>query len=159
MEPRQKPEDAPKEQYENLKTQCTYMLAELVNRHHMAISLEHCELPSDLTLSRLKEMLIADFEQMKRKDAEKDGKLKIVPKDEVKEHLGRSSDFGDTLMMRMFFELKPAASAFVPRAHDGSREALLPRARGLGTVTQQRNNDLPKLTELLNDSLDAEKNE
>jgi phage terminase large subunit len=48
------------------------------------------ELPPDMTLSQFKEMLIADMEQMKRKDADKDGKLKIMPKDEVKEHLGRS---------------------------------------------------------------------
>jgi len=32
-------------------------------------------------------MLVADLEQVKRKD-DKDGKLKIVPKDEVKERLG-----------------------------------------------------------------------
>lgn len=50
-------------------------------------------------------MVIEDLEHMKRKDADKDGKLKIVGKEEVKESLGRSPDFGDALMMRMFFEL------------------------------------------------------
>lgn len=34
-----------------------------------------------------------------------DGKLKIVSKEEIKEQLGRSPDFADTLMMRMWFEL------------------------------------------------------
>ena len=114
MEPKQKAEDAPKEQYENLKAQCTYMLAEAVNRHRIAISLDQVQLPPDMTLAQYKEMLIADMEQMKRKDADKDGKLKIMPKDEVKEHLGRSPDFGDVLMMRMFFELRPAVSGVLP---------------------------------------------
>jgi hypothetical protein len=36
---------------------------------------------------------------------DKDGKLKIVPKDEVREALGRSPDTGDTFLMRMYFEL------------------------------------------------------
>jgi phage terminase large subunit len=67
--------------YENLKAQCTYMLAEAVNRHRVAISLEDVELPADMTLAELKEMIVADLEQMKRKDADKDGKLKIMPKD------------------------------------------------------------------------------
>lgn len=50
---------------------------------------------------------------MKSKDADKDGKRKIVPKDEVKLHLGRSSDYGDSLVMRMFFELEPSVG-FIP---------------------------------------------
>jgi hypothetical protein len=69
-----------------------------------------------MTIHQFKDMLIEDLEQMKRKDADKDGKLKILGKDEVKERLGRSPDFGDALMMRMFFELKPAGSGFVPLA-------------------------------------------
>lgn len=111
MEPKNKPEDAPKEQYNSLKAQCTYLLSDAVNKHRMALKLDRVELPGDMTLAQLKEMLVADLEQMKRKDADKDGKLKIVGKDEVKDHLGRSPDFGDTLMMRMWFELKPPCQA------------------------------------------------
>jgi hypothetical protein len=114
MEPKNKPEDDPKEQYENLKAQCSYMLVDAVNKHHMAISLNSVQLPPDMTLAEFKEAVIADLEQVKRKDADKDSKLKIMGKDEVKEHLGRSPDFGDTLMMRMWFELKPPGSASVP---------------------------------------------
>jgi hypothetical protein len=32
----------------------------------------------------------------------------------VKERLGRSPDYGDSLMMRMFFELQPVGTGFVP---------------------------------------------
>ena len=127
MEPRNKPEDAPKEQYENLKTQCTYLLAEKVNRHGMAIRLDNVVLPPDMTIEQFKDMLVEDLEQMKRKDADKDGKLKIVGKDEVKEKLGRSPDFGDTLMMRMRLELKPPTSGYVPQQTKGLVKPFYPQ--------------------------------
>lgn len=126
MEPKNKPEDAPKEQYENLKAQCTYMLAEAVNKHRMAMRLDAVQLPADMTIAEFKEMLTEDLEQMKRKDADKDGKLKIMPKDEVKEHLGRSPDFGDALMMRMRFELKPPTSNYVPPTTTGLVKPFYP---------------------------------
>jgi hypothetical protein len=107
MEPKNKPEDAPKEQYENLKAQCTFMLPDVVNKHRMTVKLDTVQLPPDMTIAQFKEMLVENLEQMKRKDADKDGKLKIMPKDEVKEHIGRSPDFEDALMMRMRFELLP----------------------------------------------------
>jgi hypothetical protein len=65
-------------------------------------------------------------------------KLKIVPKEEVREALGRSPDVGDTFLMRMYFELlKDAAgnpnapyapSVAVLRGRHGSREI---RPRGV----------------------------
>jgi hypothetical protein len=126
MEPKNKPDDAPKEQYANLKTQCTYMLAALVNRHGMVAALDAVELPADMTLSQFKQMFIEDLEQMKRKDADKDGELKILGKDEVKERLGRSPDFGDAAMMRMFFELKPVGSGFIPPPMTGLVKPFYP---------------------------------
>ena len=36
---------------------------------------------------------------------DKDGKLKIVGKEDLKEALGRSPGVGDTFLMRMYFEL------------------------------------------------------
>jgi hypothetical protein len=50
---------------------------------------------------------LEDLEQVKRKDADKDGKLKIVGKDEVNESGSALARLRDTLMMRMFFELQP----------------------------------------------------
>lgn len=41
-----------------------------------------------------------------------DGKLRILPKDKVKEGLGRSPDFADNLMMRMVLELVPDYRTF-----------------------------------------------
>lgn len=84
------------ENYQNLKAQCTYTLAEYVNQHRLAISYK------DATF---KERLIEELEQIKSADADKDGKRKIQGKDEIKAILGRSPDSADMLMMRMWFEL------------------------------------------------------
>jgi hypothetical protein len=79
--------------FQNLKTQRAFKLAELVENHRMAI------VPSG------DQGEITEFSQIKQRDMDKDGKLKIVGKDEVREAIGRSPDTGDTFIMRMYFEL------------------------------------------------------
>lgn len=83
-----------KENYKNLKTQCYYMLADKINNHGIAIN---CNNETE------KELIIEELEQVKSKDS--DNKLEIISKDEIKELIGRSPDFSDALMMRMWFEL------------------------------------------------------
>ena len=48
--------------------------------------------------------ILAELEWVKSKDMDKDGKLKLVGKDVVKENIGRSPDYSDMIMMRMWFE-------------------------------------------------------
>lgn len=84
--------------YANLKAQCGYKLADLINTHQLAIRWE------DETLQR---QLTEELEQLKAKDIDRDGKRQLAPKEEVKEILGRSPDLLDCLLMRMFFELQP----------------------------------------------------
>ncbi len=43
---------------------------------------------------------------------EKDGKLKIVDKEEIKANIGRSCDFADCLSMKCFFDLEPSPIEF-----------------------------------------------
>ena len=85
------------ENYQNLKTQCYYKLAKLVNEHVISVK--------EISESDKKE-LIEELEQLKTKDSDKDGKLKIVPKEDLKELLGRSPDLMDGMMMRMWYELR-----------------------------------------------------
>lgn len=85
-----------KENYQNLKTQCAYLLADKVNAREMSVSLKDPVFEDEL---------IDELSWIKRKDADKDGKLKLIPKEEVKEMLGRSPDIGDNCIMRMFFTL------------------------------------------------------
>ena len=55
----------------------------------------------------IKAQIIQELEQVKQYNMDKDGKRQVLPKDKVKEIIGRSPDFADTLMMREWFELKP----------------------------------------------------
>lgn len=96
--PLDNPETQEPENYMNLKSQCYYMLAERINEHKVYVK---------CTDTDIKEALTEELEQVKKRNADKDGKLEVVPKDQVKELLGRSPDYSDTLMMRMYFELKP----------------------------------------------------
>jgi len=90
--------------YRNLKTQCYFKLAEYINQGKICYQ----NAPSEF-----KDMIIADLEQIAQKDIDKDGKIELVPKEEVKEKLGRSTDFSDAIMMRMFFELKSHYTPYV----------------------------------------------
>ena len=83
--------------FRNLKAQCSYRLADVINRREMSITA--------LLQEQYREMIIEELEQIKSKDADKDGKRQIIPKDDVKERIGRSPDFSDMMMMRMYFEL------------------------------------------------------
>jgi phage terminase large subunit len=82
--------------YANLRPQCYYTLAEYVQAHKLKIESED-----------YRDTIIADLEQIKAKDPDKDSKLRVISKDEIKEHYGRSPDYGDALMMRMYFEIDP----------------------------------------------------
>ena len=84
--------------FKNLKAQCAYKLADIVNTRQMAIRTED---------SKIREFIISDLEQIKSKNIDSDSKRQIIPKDEVKEILGRSPDYGDCLLMRMYFEFEP----------------------------------------------------
>jgi hypothetical protein len=83
--------------YINLKSECYYKLAELINEAGVWVITEDVTIKKELT---------EELEWVQRHNADKDGKLAVLPKDKVKEHLGRSPDISDALMMRMWFELK-----------------------------------------------------
>ncbi len=84
--------------YFNLKTQCSYELADRVNTAVIGISIKGYE-----------DTISEELGWVKRDKMDSDGKLRILPKDKVKEGLGRSPDFGDTMVMRMVFELRGGA--------------------------------------------------
>lgn len=85
-----------KENYNNLKSQCYYLLAKLINEAGLFI--EEVDIET-------REQIVEELEQVKQFNMDKDGKKQIMPKDKVKELIGRSPDFSDTLMMRMWFNL------------------------------------------------------
>jgi phage terminase large subunit len=96
-----------KENYENLKTQCEYKLADRINNDGYFL-----KAIKDLTIQ---ERINQELEQIKTRDADKDGKLKTTRKEDRKEVLGRSPDFSDCFMMREYVELKPTTRKGVKR--------------------------------------------
>ena len=84
--------------YKNMQTQCLYKLAERINNNGIYISAELSE--------RTKERIVEELEQIKSDN--KDGqRLSVINKDTVKQHIGRSPDYRDMLLMREYFDLKP----------------------------------------------------
>lgn len=92
------------QKYSNLKSQCYFTLAERINARKIGVRTEN---------PRIKELITEELEQVKAKDIDKDKALSVVSKDMVKEKIGHSPDFSDTLAMRMWFELAPKPSITV----------------------------------------------
>lgn len=84
------------ENFNNLKSQCYFKLAELINSSALFIDCENIN---------MKQSIIEELEQVKQFNMDKDGKRMILPKDRVKQLIGRSPDFSDAIMMRMYFTL------------------------------------------------------
>lgn len=81
--------------YSNLRSQCVFTLAQLVNNHKIA---------SRVT-GKHKENIIeelANYQEVSKGD----GKRKATPKEDIKAILGRSPDDSDTWIMRMYFVIR-----------------------------------------------------
>lgn len=86
-----------KPNYENLKTQCCFRIAKRINNRLIWIQ---CYVAPEH-----KDRISSELEQVKERDADKDGKLKIKTKKEIIQDLGHSPDDFDALMMREYLEL------------------------------------------------------
>lgn len=93
--PLDNPETREKENYNNLKSQCYFRLANKINSSELFIEDKE-----------YMEFIIEELEQVKQYNMDKDGKKQIIPKDKVKELIGRSPDYSDMIMMRMWFDLR-----------------------------------------------------
>lgn len=81
--------------YKNLRSQCIFTLADLVNNHKIA---------SKVT-GKQKEVIIEELQHYQ--DASTgDGKRMASAKDHIKEIIGHSPDASDTFIMRMYFEVR-----------------------------------------------------
>jgi hypothetical protein len=81
-------------QFQNLKTQCYFKLAELIQGDQIYIKCQEQTIIDDIT---------KELEMVKRDKIDSDGKLRIISKEMVKQSIGRSPDYSDALMMRMYF--------------------------------------------------------
>jgi hypothetical protein len=90
-------------EYQNLKTQCYYKLAELIQANKLFIDCNNAD---------VQDIITKELEQVKRDKIDQDGKLRILPKDKVKELIGHSPDYSDALAMRFYFDLKQTFFTF-----------------------------------------------
>ena len=81
--------------YKNLRSQCIFTLADLVNNHKIA---------SKVT-GKFKEVIIEELGAYQDVSTG-DGKRMATMKEDVKEQIGRSPDHSDTWIMRMYFEVR-----------------------------------------------------
>lgn len=81
--------------YQNQKTECGYKLAEQINNIYINAPLTEME----------RETINQELGMLKTYDSDKDGKLRILPKEKIKEQIGRSPDWLDCFIMRMYYEV------------------------------------------------------
>lgn len=90
--------------YKNLKSQCGFFLADMINQHEVSVAATD---DRDTIIEDLTALLV-------QHNVEKEGTLQLRPKEETKEVLGRSPDYGDTFVMRAWFDLYDAAEKADP---------------------------------------------
>jgi len=85
--------------YSNLKSQCGWKLAELINEHRIAFK-----------VPEYREKIIEELSaSLRDRTVDSEGKKQLREKVDVKQEIGRSPDIGDTILMRVWFELKKDA--------------------------------------------------
>lgn len=82
--------------YSNLRSQCYFHVSEMINDSRVFVE------PYGFD-----EVITQELEVVKIKDIDKDGKFAIIPKEKMKELIGRSPDYGDNFSMRSVFDLRP----------------------------------------------------
>ncbi len=92
----------PKTIYANLKAQCGWKLAELIEEHRMAIR-----------VPELRDTIVEELTAILRDKApDSENRKRLRAKEEVKEEIGHSPDIGDTFLMRAYFELVKDSTGF-----------------------------------------------
>ena len=94
-----------KDNFDNLKSQCYFLVSDRINTGGVFIEYNLSGLYQDG--KSVKELLNQELENVRDKGVDEEKKKGVIPKDKVKELIGRSPDFADTLMMREWFDLAP----------------------------------------------------
>jgi len=115
-------------EYKNLRSQCVFTLARLVNEHQISVRSEDQRIKSHIIeeLSTYQDASIGD------------GKRMATQKDDVKAIIGRSPDISDTLIMRMFFVLREKLSPYQSEESALVHDTILSQLRR-NEARQERN--------------------
>tara|TARA_R110000796_G_scaffold162344_1_gene279115 strand:- start:720 stop:1988 length:1269 start_codon:yes stop_codon:yes gene_type:complete len=85
------------ENFSNLKTQCYYKLSEMINRNEIAVD----------CFNTIEKELIQELEWVRLSKELDANKITLMSKTDIKKQIGRSPDYSDALMMRMFPMINP----------------------------------------------------
>jgi len=96
--------------FQNMKVQCYFKLHELMEEGRLSISPQIAS--TIINGSTIRDLLSNELEAIHRASEVFETKIAINSKDEQKRLLGKSPDFADALMLRMYFELKPRIFSF-----------------------------------------------
>lgn len=100
--------------YANLKTQCAYILVDKIKHGEVSV----CD-------ERYRDYIIEELEQLKRKDVDKESRVALISKEEVKDNIGRSPDFLDAMIMRMYFEVNKSEEKTTLQEYEKSVEGVV----------------------------------
>ena len=89
-----------KNNFANQKTQCYFKLKELMERREIRVSADW----------QIRDDLSQELDNILVKNIWTDQKIQLESKDEMKLRIGRSPDYADALMMRMYFEINSTGS-------------------------------------------------
>jgi len=98
--------------YTNLKSQCYFKLAERINNDEYYISPEIAK--KVIKGKTVEQHIMEERRAIKKHKPDNDGKLSVIPKEQMKNIIGHSPDFMDTLMMREYFEFITLENPSVP---------------------------------------------
>ncbi|MGL4834918.1 MAG: hypothetical protein ACRCXH_10930, partial [Shewanella sp.] len=84
------------DKFTNQKAECYFKLAELIEQNKVVFKVD-----------RFRDVIVQELDMIRRRTPEADGKLAVISKDEIARMHGKSPDYADAIMMRMYFELFP----------------------------------------------------
>lgn len=84
------------DRYTNQKAECYFKLAEIIEQNKLFLKVDS-----------YRDVIVQELDMIRRRQPEADGKLAVISKDEIQRMHGKSPDYADAIMMRMFFELYP----------------------------------------------------
>lgn len=84
------------DRFTNQKAECYFKLAELIEQNKVLFKVD-----------RYRDMIVQELDMIRRRQPEADGKLAVISKEEIARMHGKSPDYADAIMMRMYFELFP----------------------------------------------------
>lgn len=120
-----------KANFSNFRSQCYFELAKYVDNHLIAVKVT--KFNTNIEGYTLEQALLDLFEELdatKQRPNDSDEAPKaVIPKQEIKDAIGRSPDVADILMMRMYFELVTMAEEESQYSAHRSRQPKVNKAR------------------------------